>query len=204
MNTKLNIIYTLALTCTTLCITSCHTTPSQTDAITSATPKYDHDAPINLPPPSDTYMVLGKIEGLKNFVVKYDGNLYRGGEPYSPEGFKALDKIGIQTIISITPTDSERELAQKHNIKLVEIILTKDMGISQDDFNKFTSSLNNDKGPFYLHCKGGVHRGGTMGIAYRINQCGWTREKAIEEFDKLGGNPTKDRLMLDSIMNNAQ
>ncbi len=199
-----NITYILVLTSAILCLTSCHTPPMQNDAITTATPKYDHDAPINLPPPSDTYTVLGKTEGLKNFVVKYDRNLYRGGEPYSPEGFKALVQLGVQTIISITPTDTERELAKKHNIKLVEIKLTKNEGISQADFNKFTASLNNDKSPFYIHCKGGVHRGGTMGVAYRTNKCGWTREKAIEEFNNLGGDPTKDRLMLNSINKTTQ
>ena len=80
-------VYTLLLTTLSLCAISCKT---KTDATTTASPKDYHETAVKLPAKSDDYIVHGEKPGIKNFVVQYDENLYRGGKPTSPEGVKTL------------------------------------------------------------------------------------------------------------------
>ena len=194
--TKLT-IYTLVLTTLILCTISCTTS---TDDITNASPKDYKHASVTLPPASDDYIVHGEKPGIKNFVIQYDNNLYRGGKPTSPEGVNILKDMGIKTIVSITPTDMEREEAKKHGIKLVEISVDKKEGISQKDLNRYIDLFSTkDNLPIYVHCNGGSHRAGTMGTAYRVHKNGWKWERAVKEFDNLGGSPDDDIIILNSI-----
>ena len=197
MKIRKNAVYTLALITLTLCIISCKT---DTDSTTSASPKDYHEGAVKLPVKSDDYIVHGEKPGIKNFVVQYDKNLYRGGKPTSPEGVKTLKDMGIKTIVSITPTDMEREETKKHGIKLVEISVDKKEGLAQEDLTKYIDLFSSPEDmPVYVHCNGGSHRGGTMGTAYRVHKNGWKWKRAVEEFDDLGGNQDDDAIMLNSI-----
>ena len=53
--------------------------------------------------------------------------------------------------------------------------------------------------PLYVHCHGGTHRAGVLGVAYRIHKCGWPWEKALLEHGRLGGSLKDDHIMLASI-----
>ena len=190
-------IYTLALTTLALSATSCKTS---IDAVTSASEKKYHEVAITLPPPSDKYVVHGYKPGIQGFVVQYDDNMYRGGKPTSPEGVKALKDMGIKTIVSVTPTDMEREEAKKHGIKLVEVPLDKESGLSPEELKSYLEAFSaKEHMPVYVHCNSGMHRGGTLGVAYRVHQSDWEWDEAVEEFDDLGGNQDDDTIMLESI-----
>jgi protein tyrosine phosphatase (PTP) superfamily phosphohydrolase (DUF442 family) len=170
----------------------------KTDSMTGATPKAKEK--IKLPPKSDSYVVLGETKGIKNFVVKYDDNCYRGGDILSEEGIKYLKKIGIQTIISVTPTALEKQLCSKHDIKLVELEFAKTKGLSKEQIKLFKAIISSQKNcPVYAHCYGGSHRGGILGVAYRIYICNWPKEKAENEFVILGGSLKDDAIMLQSL-----
>lgn len=128
-------------------ITGCTETP---DTYTSATMKNEK---ITLPKPGETYTVLGMVPGLRKFTVKYDKNYYRGGMLTSIEGMKKLKENGVKTIISITPNDLERLMAEKYNVNLVELDFNKE-GIPSDKLDLFMKSINEKPGPFYVHCHG--------------------------------------------------
>jgi len=142
---------------------------------------------IKLPSEKGNYEVIGIMPGLKNFVVKYDEIFYRGGEPLSDEALGSLKKLGIKTIISITPTDFEREFAKKNGFILVEIPFDKKTGPSESDITLLANTIQKDGHPFYVHCHGGTHRGGTLGKLYRTLILKWTSENSEKEFIKLGG-----------------
>ncbi|MCP4134232.1 MAG: hypothetical protein GY754_24880 [bacterium] len=166
------------------------------DSISQATPRAQDD----LPPKSDTYQVLGKVKGLKKFVVKYNNRLFRGGDILSEAGIKALKKRGIKTIISITPTKLERKLAKKHGIELVEITFDKN-GIPAAKMKKAIKIFKNGNAPFYVHCHGGTHRAGALCAGYRVYIDGWSFEKALVEYGMLGGNLMHDYNLYGSIKN---
>jgi len=161
--------------------------PACTNKIDSVTGATVQSSEVCLPLEKGDYEIIGVMPGLKNFVVKYDGKLYRGGELLSDEALGSLKMLGIKTIISITPTQFEREFAKKNGFTLVEIPFDKNTGPSQSDITLFTKTIKKEFYPFYVHCHGGTYRGGTFGKIYRTKILNWPSEKAEEEFIKLGG-----------------
>jgi protein tyrosine phosphatase (PTP) superfamily phosphohydrolase (DUF442 family) len=168
-----------------------------TDGVTAASPKYDN--PI-FPPDSDTYEVVGVVDGLSNFVVKYDDNFYRGGIPWSETGYEKLKEMGVKTIISVVPDDTERAMAQAFGLTLVEIPFDKAAGVSKELLDKYLAALDTQPGPFYVHCHGGTHRGGTLGAAYRYHKQGWDKNKVLVEYARLGGELLKYDALVNGVL----
>lgn len=181
------------------CIMSscCSQKSPQVDAVSGATSKYIHGQVV-LPPPADSYEVVGVVDGLKNYVIKYDDTLYRGGEPFAESALQSLEKLGVRTVVSITPTEHERKLCRENNLALVEIPFEKTKGLSRADLELYLNTIRAGSGPFYVHCHGGTHRGGVLGFAYRVHIQGWDYNKALVEFGRLGGDLLSDHIMLES------
>lgn len=186
----------------TLLVTSCDQSPpqKQVDVVTSASPM----KAVKLPPEGDTYEVLGQIEGIQNFVVKYSDNFYRGGIPRAEVGVKKLANLGIKTIVSIVPTDDIRNWSAKYGIEVIELPFEKKNGVAPEMLKKYLNVVKTGTGPFYTHCHGGSHRAGTYSLAYRIYIQDWDYEKALKEFDILGGDPETDQKMLSTISQSSE
>ena len=172
--------------------------PPAPDATSSATRLDGGKGRAALPPPGETYKIEGRQPGLKGYVVRYDDNFFRGGTVLDATGAAALKKWGVKTIISATPTDNERTWANTNGLTLVEIPFEKENGLSDAQRSRMLEALKGG-GPFYAHCHGGNHRGGAFGIVYRVYVQGWDFDKAVKEFDILGGDLESDKLMLESI-----
>jgi len=155
---------------------------------------------VKLPKPGESYEILGELPGLANFAVRYDNQFIRGGAFYAEEGAQKLKEMGIQTVISVTPTNLERVLCDKYDLTLIETPFENGdlpAAFVQDLVHK----LKNCDKPVYVHCHGGTHRGGAIGIMYRIGCSGESPEKAIAEYEALGGDPhNKDQVLAESIM----
>ncbi|MDH3982130.1 MAG: hypothetical protein OES84_04435 [Kiritimatiellaceae bacterium] len=179
--------------------TSCRTNHvAETDGTTGATKVYGKNE-IVLPPPSGDYEVLGSQKGLKGFAIRYDGKLYRGGEPYDDSAAQTLHDWGVKTIISITPTELERKFCHDHGFQLIEIPFSKTKGPTVADLNRFKNTIQTGSGPFYMHCVGGSHRGGVLGVTYRTHLLDWPYEKALVEYGRLGGDLKGDHNMLEAV-----
>ena len=166
--------------------------------VTGATPCEDPQK-VPLPPDADNYEVMGVQKGLRNYVVKYDDRVYRGGEPLGDAAAQVLHGWGIHTIISITPTENERSFCKRHGFTLVEIPFPKSTGPTVEDLKLFLHTVETQPGPFYLHCNGGTHRGGVLGVAYRACLLGWPLDQALVEYGRLGGDLLSDHSMLEAI-----
>lgn len=165
----------------------------ETDAVSGASS--DAYQEVIFPPPGDDYEVIGVADGLKSFLVKYDETLIRGGEPYNGTAARTLKKYGVKTIISITPNDQERKFCANNGFELVEVEFSKDPGPSKESLDLYLQTIKNGSAPFYVHCHGGTHRGGILGMVYRMHVRNWTYEKALIEFGLLGGSLMKDHKM---------
>lgn len=168
--------------------------------VSKATPKSSGAYERKLPPPDDMYEIIGFVPGIRGFVVKYDGKLYRGGELYSDAAAAWLREQGIRTLVSVTPTKAERKLAQKHGLELVELTFEKSDGPAHRDIHRLLDVLNASEGNVYAHCRGGTHRGGVLGVIYRVHALGWSEDKALLEFGRLGGSLMDDHDMLDAVL----
>ncbi len=171
------------------------------DAVSGATPAYAAGDRGALPPACEGYEVLGVRDGIKNWAIRYDGVLIRGGEFCDDKASDALTAWGVKTIVSITPTDKEREFCKRHGFALVEVPFDKKQGPGAEDIGKFLDTIKTGKGPFYVHCVGGNHRGGVLGVAYRVHILGWPYERALVEFGRLGGDLKENHVLLETIRN---
>jgi protein tyrosine phosphatase (PTP) superfamily phosphohydrolase (DUF442 family) len=192
------VAHTLIILSVIVYVWSCKKAKSDPDAVSGATSIYKTNKKMIFPPESDSYETIGVMDGIKGFVVKYDDNFYRGGELYSKAGIQSLKTLGISTILSVTPTETERMMAKKYGFTLFEIPFTKDSGLSKEDLQKVIKILDKKNMPIYVHCHGGTHRGGILGIVYRIHKNNWSSEKALLEYGYLGGSLKDDQKMIQS------
>ncbi|MEE9368221.1 MAG: sulfur transferase domain-containing protein [Pontiella sp.] len=180
-----------------LAAASCrHTPPESVDVVSGATIPHNQ---IVLPPTNSHYHVRGHFEGLNNYVVKYSDTFYRGGQVYLEDiAAESLQKCGIQTIVSITPDHAEVAFCASNGFALVEIPFDKS-GPTPADYELFFKTLENADGSFYVHCKSGTHRAGILSAAYRIHSEGWSLERALVEYGRLGGDLKADHEMIQTL-----
>ncbi len=124
------------------------------------------------------------IEGLKNFA-KISETLYRGEQP-TAEGFKALKKMGVKTVLSLRAFHSDRSMLKGLGLYY------KRMGIYtwnfKDDYVvNFLKLVTDPKyQPVFVHCQHGADRTGTMCAVYRVVVEGWKMSDAIKEMENFG------------------
>lgn len=196
MNTKYGIIL-LAMLSFALVSLSEDAGRTASDGKTSAT--WKKQSKDSLPPDTVSWAIIGKVEGVRGNVVKYNEKLYRGGAIFSKTGARNLKRLGVNTVIAITPTDTERQILDKANLELVEIPFEKDQRIPSDMLAFFLKVVEEKEGPFYVHCGTGFPRAGALNAAYRVNIQHWTCERAIMEFKEQGGNTKTANKLLESI-----
>lgn len=166
------------------------------DGVSSATTPHES---IIYPPSNSNYRVLGHLEGLNGYVVKYDDTLYRGGRVYIEDiGAEALHTQGIKTIISVVPDSEETAFCASNGFSLIEIPFIKP-GPTPADYETFFHALETATPPFYVHCNGGSHRAGILGAAYRIKMQHWSFDQAMIEYGRLGGDLKGDHEMLETL-----
>lgn len=167
------------------------------DAVSGASSKPGKAA--MFPPLNDDYELIGIVDGLKSFAVKYDDVLYRGGAPYNQIAARTLKKYGIKTIISITPNEHEREMCSEHGFELIEMEFMNSPGPSPENLRIYLDTVRNGNGAFYVHCHGGTHRAGILGMAYRMHVQNWPFERAVIEYGRLGGSLLEDHEMIEVV-----
>lgn len=124
------------------------------------------------------------IGGLKNFA-KVSDVLYRGEQP-TAEGFAALKKMGIKTVISLRAFHSDRAMLAGLGMYY------KRMGIYTWDFRdeyvvNFLKLVTNPQyQPVFVHCQHGADRTGTMCAIYRAAAQGWSMSDAMSEMHNFG------------------
>jgi protein tyrosine/serine phosphatase len=119
---------------------------------------------------------------------KMDDNFYRGAQPTESD-YKALAAFGIHTIIDLR-NDYEpfaKSAAEAAGLKYYLIPMNGISAPTDQDVAQFLKIANDpETGKFYVHCKAGIHRTGTMGAVYRITHDGWDYNKAYAEMKDYG------------------
>jgi len=122
--------------------------------------------------------------GISNFY-QVTTNLFRGAQP-TAEGMKQLKAMGIKTVVNLRSFHSDKDEVQGTGLKSVRFEVKPWHAEDEDviGFLKVMTDTNNF--PVFVHCQRGADRTGMMCAMYRIVDCGWTKEQAIEEM-KAGG-----------------
>lgn len=121
---------------------------------------------------------------------KINENLYRGGVPRG-EGFEALKKLGIKTVIDLHGFRKDPDYwnaIESLGLKYFSLLL-KEEPPSEEMVEEFISIVNNpDNHPVFYHCSRGKIRTGVMLAAFRMRCEGWTNEDAFDEMQYFGFN----------------
>jgi protein tyrosine phosphatase (PTP) superfamily phosphohydrolase (DUF442 family) len=120
-----------------------------------------------------------------------DAGLYRGGQP-DAEGFGALRRLGIRTVINLRHTADEQRLVESAGLRYVALPthlrpFGVSGGLSKETVRSFFQLVDDPaSGPVFLHCRRGADRTGTLVAMYRIARQGWTPEAAYKEARATG------------------
>jgi len=111
-------------------------------------------------------------------------NYYRGEQPEGRD-YADLAALGIRTVIDLQ-ADGENVDEPQHveaaGMKFFRIPMTTRVPPTSEQLAQFRQLVNDPAlQPVYVHCAGGRHRTGVMTAVYRMEQDGWTAERAFRE-----------------------
>ncbi|MCE5326103.1 MAG: hypothetical protein LLG01_06775 [Planctomycetaceae bacterium] len=153
-------------------------------------------------PEGDAYKVTGYRDGIRFYVVQYTDKIYRGGDILNEQGIASIKDLGVKTIISVTPSDRERELASAGGMTLVEIPFgAGDM--SAENLAAFLTAVDKSPKPIYVHDFDGTLRAGALMAHYRIHKDKWTFDRAMHEWHRLDVNVWDYGHMVEVIRENS-
>jgi protein tyrosine phosphatase (PTP) superfamily phosphohydrolase (DUF442 family) len=125
-----------------------------------------------------------QMKGVPN-LHKVSDTLYRSAQP-SKEGIKNLKAAGIETVINLRSSHSDRDEIGETGLAY-EHIYMKAWHPEEEDAVRFLQIVTNPiHAPFLVHCQHGADRTGTMCALYRVTVQGWSKEEAIEEMIQGG------------------
>ena len=127
-------------------------------------------------------------EGLHN-VYQINGNLFSGSSPEGDEGFRSLQELGIQTIISVDGARPDIDRAHQFGLRYVHLPVGYE-GISRPQTLRLAKAVRDLPGPVYLHCHHGKHRGPAAAAAIQLcldESC--TVEHVIAVMKQAGTDP---------------
>jgi hypothetical protein len=104
-------------------------------------------------------------------------NVFSGSTPEGEEGFAALQKLGVKTIVSVDGAKPDVALAKKYGMRYVHLPHGYD-GISTNLQLQLAKVGTELPGPLYVHCHHGKHRGPAAAAVVCMAKDAWTAEQA--------------------------
>ncbi|MFN3652710.1 MAG: hypothetical protein ACK47B_24290 [Armatimonadota bacterium] len=124
------------------------------------------------------------IPALHN-VIRLSEKLYSGGVPEGDEGFRALQRLGVKTVITVDGAKPDLETARKYQMRYVHLPFGYD-GCPSPVANALAKAVRDLPGPVYIHCHHGKHRSPVGAAMARIALDGISNEEAVRELERAG------------------
>lgn len=125
-----------------------------------------------------------EVTGVPN-LHRFSEDFFRSGQP-TAEGFRALERLGIKTILNLRSMHSDKTLVAGTSLRLIEIPM-RAYAISDEAVAQALQVLRNRQNyPLLIHCYHGSDRTGLVCALYRMSVQGWSKEEAVREL-KEGG-----------------
>lgn len=119
-----------------------------------------------------------QVEDTKN-CYKLSPELYRSGQP-DDDGFKALEKLGIKSVLNLREYHSDADDAKQTALRLYRIKLAAGK-VTAEDLMQCLLLIDRAPKPILVHCWHGSDRTGIVCAAYRIVMQDWTPDQALKE-----------------------
>ena len=125
------------------------------------------------------------VPGVPNFH-QVDDHVYRGAQP-NGQGFAALAKIGIKTVIDLRGEISEDKAVQRVGMHYVRLTWSGYTAPADSQIAAVLSLLDDSsEWPVFVHCRRGADRTGTAIACYRIAHDHWSNQQALAEAKTFG------------------
>jgi tyrosine-protein phosphatase SIW14 len=122
---------------------------------------------------------------VKNLYMIEDG-LYRGAQP-TAAGFQELAALGVKAVLNVAGSGDD-VLVAKDSLKLYHVPMSV-WGLRDDRVLEALRVMADPANrPLMIHCRHGSDRTGALVALYRVVVQGWTKEKAVEEWNQGGYN----------------
>ena len=120
-----------------------------------------------------------QLPSVRNFH-KVDDHFYRSAQPSKKE-MKELEAFGIKTILNVRNfIDDDCEI-KKTSLKQIKVSM-RAKTVSYENLKDAMIAIKHAEKPILIHCLHGSDRTGATVVAYRVIFNGWSKERAIEEF----------------------
>lgn len=130
------------------------------------------DGSTGAPAPALAGVVPLEAPGIHNLFA-LGTNVYSGSSPEGEEAFKALQKLGVKTIITVDGARPDVETARRHGMRYVHLPHGYD-GISTNLQTQLAKAGQVLPGPIYVHCHHGKHRGPTAAAIICMANNDWS------------------------------
>lgn len=128
---------------------------------------------------------LPEVPGVHNFH-QVNEHVYRGAQP-NRDGFAALARLGIRTVIDLRGEKSERSVVEGAGMRYVRLAWSGYKAPADDQISTVLSLMNDNAAwPVFVHCRRGADRTGTAIACYRIAHDHWTNQQALQEAKTFG------------------
>lgn len=115
--------------------------------------------------------------------------IYRGAQP-DGEGFAALRRLGVRTVVDLRWDHDERREVLAHGMRPISLPMVGGSGAPAPGDAKLRRFLkivlDPANQPVFVHCYHGRDRAGAMFAAYRMEVEGWPRDRALREMRARG------------------
>lgn len=121
-------------------------------------------------------------------VFELAEGFYSGNSPDTEDGFRELQKLGVKTIISVDGSKPHVALAHQFGMRYVHLPIGYD-GVPEARAVELVKATQTARGPVYVHCHHGKHRGPAAAAAVCRATQGWSAEKADDFLKQAGTSP---------------
>jgi len=117
-----------------------------------------------------------QARGLEN-AFALSTNLFSGSAPEGDEGFDALTKLGVKTIITVDGARPDVERAHAHAMRYIHLPHGYD-GIPVPTQLELIKAVQTAQVPIYIHCHHGQHRGPAAAAVVCMANQNWSPAEA--------------------------
>ena len=145
-------------------------------------------------------LIGSRYDGLVHFAIVEPGVLMRSGQPRVSDLEQIRKEHGLGAIVCARGGTrhplrgrwfrKQRAYCAAHGVHLEHIRMSDSRVNSEDAIGRFLSVVRDpQRRPVLVHCEQGFHRTGLLCAAYRIAECGWTLDQALDEMRVHGFDP---------------
>jgi protein tyrosine phosphatase (PTP) superfamily phosphohydrolase (DUF442 family)/cytochrome c556 len=160
-------------------------------------PGCESDRPEAGAAPAAAVPAIKEVPGIHHYR-RWSDHVAQGGQPEGDKAFQALKAEGITTVISVDGAMPDVDAAQRLGLTYVHVPIGYD-GISKDEEARIVKAVQQSKGPVFVHCHHGLHRGPAAAALARITLDGISNESAVAGLKASGCSPAYDGLFRDVL-----